>query len=208
MVFKPKSGYYASHPGKSNEYYLLQLTKQRNSSQAQAAKNQLILQNEGFLKSFIQLWIEKRGYIDFNYVLSEARIAFLSAIDAYDLSKDVSIRTYARFYLLELKKQIFKKNELVELKTEHCTATSSVPNPDFKNFDLKASIIAAIESCLSNVEQEVIYMHFFKGLKQRQIAQFRCCSEARISAIIKTALPKLRAHLIDINITPWFLEWN
>lgn len=208
MVNNPKPGYYASHPTKSNEFYLLQLSKQGNAAQAQAAKNQLILQNEGFIKSFIHDWVNEGEFLDFNYLIQEARIAFLSAIECYDLTKDVSLRTYAKYYLLELKRQVFKKSKIVELKNEYCIDTCTIHNPDFKNFDLKNAIIAAVENCLSPVEQEVVYMHFFEGMKQKQIAKTRNCSEARISTILKTSFPKLKSYLINLGIAPWVLELN
>jgi RNA polymerase sigma factor (sigma-70 family) len=208
MVNAPKPGYYASHPEKSNELFLLQMSRCSHPEQSRAAKNQLIKQNEGFLKSIIRKWIPEKSCIDSHNLLEEARIAFLNAIEKYDLTRDVSIRSYAYFHLMELRRQFFKPNKFSELKEEHCGETFFLQNPDFKNFDLEKIILTAMKKKLTTVEQEVIYMHFFEGHKKRQIALQRRCSEARICNIVKNALPKLKVHLLNIGIVPGFLELN
>ena len=208
MVNVPKPGYYASHPEKSNELFLLQMSRCGNPEQSRAAKNQLIKQNEGFLISTVQKWLPEKSFIDFDNLLGEARIGFLNAIEKYDLKRDVSIRSYANFHLMELRRQFFKPNKFSELKEEHCEETFFLQNPDFKNFNLEKIILTAMEKELTTVEHEVIHMHFFEGHKKRQIALQRQCSEARVCTIVKNALPKLNVYLLSIGIIPGFLELN
>lgn len=208
MDNKSNPGYYASHPEKSNELFLLRAAKAGNTLQARAAKNQLIIDNEGFLRSTIQEWLGIKSHVDFETLLEEARITFLNAIENFDLKQDVSIRTYAIYHLKELRRQTFKKSKFVELKEEHTGEPVYIPNPDFKNFDLKKIILTAIEKTLTTLEQEIIYLHFFEGVKKRQIALERHVSEQRIGNIVKTALPKLKVYLLAMGIIPGFLELN
>jgi RNA polymerase sigma factor (sigma-70 family) len=210
MDKQSRPGYYASHPEKSNELFLLRAVKAGNTLHARAAKNQLIIDNEGFLCAIVQEWLGQKSFVDFETLLEEARIAFLNAIESYDLNRDVSIRTYAIYYLKELRRQAFKKTKFVELKEEDEYADKPVyiPNLDFRNFDLKKAILTAIEKALTTLEQEIIYLHFFERVKKRQIALQRNVSEQRIGSIVKTALPKLKVCLLEMGISPGFLELN
>ncbi|MEO8108877.1 MAG: sigma-70 family RNA polymerase sigma factor [Ginsengibacter sp.] len=208
MDKQSKPGYYIFHPEKGNELFLLRAAKASDKLHARAAKNQLIIDNEGFLRATIQEWVGLKSFIDFDYLLEEARISFFTAIEKYDLNQDVSIRTYAKFHLMELRRQTFRPTKFTEFKKEYCGETFFLPNPDFKNFDLKAIVMTALEKALTILEQEVIYMHFFEGYKKRQIALQRQCSEARVCTIVKNALPKLKVYLLSIGIVPGFLELN
>lgn len=208
MIKKSKPGYYSTHPQKSTELFLLRTAQGENSLQARAAKNQIILNNERFLRATISQWIGPNSSVDFDFVLQEARISFLHAIEKYDLNRDVSIRTYAKFHLMELRRSIFKASKFIELKDEHCIEKCFLDNPDFKDFDLNKTIRPIIERELTALERDVIIMLYFDGLKKRQIAILRQCSEARICNIVKSALPKLKHYLSSIGIVPGFLELN
>lgn len=207
MVNPPKPGYYNSHPDKFREYILLQIAKDTDIPKANHAKTRLLVENEGFLKSEIAKWIQPGSYIDFEDLLEEARLSFLAAIDNYNLQHDVSIRSYARYYLLDLQKRYFRKSRYVELKDSHLAGSYIMKDPEFRTFNLKAMLNKAI-LCLTTVEQQVIRLHFFKGLRKRQIAKQRGCSEARISQIVQKALPKLKGWLQKRGIEPGILELN
>lgn len=203
-----KPGYYTTHPEKSKELQLLRIAKGQDNLLATTAKDQLIIRNEGFLRSTIQKWIGSESFVDFEYLLQESRIEFFNAIQNYDLKHDVSIRSYASFFLKDLQRRTFKKNKFVELKDEHIRDFVLPPNIDFKDFDLKKELLSAIKKSLTVIEQEVILLHFFQGCRKREIAFQRHCSEARICNIVKAALPKLKTYLTKIGIVPSFLDLN
>lgn len=207
MVNSPKPGYYSSHPDKSFEYTLLQTAKDTDISKANSAKTRLLADNEGFLKSVITKWIQPGSYINFEDLLQESKLSFLAAIENYDFQYDVSIRSYARYYLLDLQKRYFRKSRFIEFEDSHLPGSYTIKDPEFKTFDLKSMLNKAIQ-CLTAVEQQVIRLHFFKGLRKRQIAKQRCCSEARISQIVKKALPKMKTWLQERGIEPNVLELN
>lgn len=201
-------GYYATRPDKWGELRLLQFAKATNFEQARAAQNQLIRNNEGFLRDTVANWIGKNSHVDFGTVLQDARVAFLAAIEQYDLGKDVSIRSYARYHLLEVRRQTFKKSAEVELPEDFIGGSYILNNPDFQNFNLLPIVEQAINAVLSDSEAEIITLHFFKGMRKRAIANQRGVSATWISAIIKAALLKLKSYLADLGIKPGFLELN
>ena len=203
-------GYYQSHPEKNDEFTLLQVAKGSNTEKALEARELLIKKNEGFLKSAVLKWFNKDSGIDFDDLLQEVRLAFLAAIDNYCISKKVSIRTYAKYYLRELKRQTLKKKKkgYVEFEEDLHGDIMYLPNPDFVNLDLKSTLLRAMNACLTTVEKEVINLFYFKGLKQRQIASLRHCSETRISFVRVNAINKLKMQLTTMGIIPGFLELN
>jgi len=207
MVNLPKPGYYSSHPDRFNEYELLHVAKDSDITIANRAKARLLAMNEGYLKSVINKWVLPDSHIDFQDLLEEARISFLSAIENYDLQYDVSIRSYARYYLLELQKTYFRKSPYVELEDSHLAGPYTMENTQFRIFNLRSILDQAIQN-LTTVEQQVIQLHYFKGLRKRQIAKQRGCSEARISQIVRKALPKMKKWLQQRGIEPSILELN
>jgi RNA polymerase sigma factor (sigma-70 family) len=208
MDQNPKAGYYSSRPEKHSELLLLHAAQSTDLRQARSAKNQLIINNEGFLRATIKQWFGLKPSAYFDYLLEEARILFLSAIENFDLNRDVSLRAYARYHLKELKRIVSKPNKFVELKDEHIDKMFFKANLRFENFDLRKTILSAIENSLTPVEKEVITKHFLQGVKRKRIASQRRCSEARICVIIKTALPKLKNFLKNIGVDPEFFEFN
>jgi len=207
MVYPPKSGYYISRPEKFKELLLLKVAKSSDSRKANAAKTSLILQNEGFLKSTIAKWIPKYSHHNFDSLLEEARIAFLTAVNNYNLNRDISIRTYARYHLLDLKRRFFKKSRYEELAAFHLEGDYEIRDFDQNNIDLRQILLSAIIT-LTPTEQQVINLHFFQGMKKCEVAKLRGCSEARICTIVKEALPKLRTHLKQSGIIPGNFNFN
>lgn len=208
MAKEPKPGYYATRPEKINELALLQLTKNLDAEVARQAKNRLIIDNEGFLRNFVAKKGLKGLAIDFEYLLEEARLAFLTAIEHYDLKKDVSIRTYARYYLLGMFKKMSREKKYTELDEEGHSELTFILNPDFRSLNLRELLFQALEKTLTVTEIDVVCLYFFEGLKKRKIARLRKCSEVRIGNIVKKALPKLKVYLTSIGVTPGFLELN
>ncbi len=207
MVEPSKPGYYASHPTKYGEYVLLQVAKDPDTIKANKAKNKLLKDNEAFLTFFIGDWLEPETQYLFPELLQDARLAFLLAIDKYDLSRDVSIRTVAKFYLLKMREKFFKKLPFTELKEIHLQEECFMPDPDITYGDLRVTLSEAI-TCLTPTEQVVIHLHFFDGLKSRAIAAIRGISEARVSVLIKSALQKLKIYLVGRGIEPGMFNFN
>src|SRR5687768_2063545 len=106
MINKSGRGYYATHQSKSSELSLLQAAKSENALTARLAKNQLIKDNEGFLRDMTCKLLGKNSFMDFESTLQDTRRAFLAAIENYNLSFDVSIRAYAKFHLMQLRRKI------------------------------------------------------------------------------------------------------
>jgi RNA polymerase sigma factor (sigma-70 family) len=207
MVEPSNPGYYASRPKKFSEYVLLQVAKDSDPVRANKAKDKLIKDNELFLKYFIGDWIDTGSPYIFDELLQAAREAFSTAIEKYDLSRDVSIRTVAKYHLLKLKENFFKTSPYVELKDIHLDGEYLLADPDINFSDLRETLNEAI-SCLNSSEQAVIKLHFFEGLKGRAIAASKGISEARVSALMKAALDKLRKHLIGKGIQPGIFNFN
>lgn len=207
MVEPSRPGYYASHPNKFGEFILLQVAKDTDPVRANKAKDKLLKDNEPFLKYFIADWITPRSQYLFSELLQGARHAFLIAVEKYDLSRDVSIRTIAKYYLLKLKETLFKKSPYVDLQEVHLKEECFQPEIGVVYGDLRDTLNEAIIQ-LSPVEQAVIKLHFFDGLKSRAIASSRGISEARVSAIIKSGLQKLKVYLISKGIQPGMFNFN
>jgi RNA polymerase sigma factor (sigma-70 family) len=207
MVEPSKPGYYASHPKKYGEYILLQVAKDFDTKKATKAKNKLVKDNEAFLTFFIGDWLEPETQYLFPELLQEARLAFLLAIDRYNLSRDVSIRTVAKYYLLKMRESFFKKSPYTELKEIHLQEECFLPDPDVIYSDLRVTLTEAVTH-LTATEQSVIQLHFFEGLKNRSIAAVRRISEARVSAVRTSALQKLKIYLVGRGIEPGLFNFN
>ncbi len=190
-----KPGYYASHPHKRKEFYLLQLAKGKDPETARNAANSLIIGNEGYLKNTLLKWSEKGYEFDFDELYGEAMIAFYQAIVHYDPDQDVSIRTYSRFFLLKLRRRFFRKRRWIEFKPEHIPDTTEIEFKEGQELNLTETLYDAINTCLTPVEKEVIVLHFIKKLTRRRIGNLRGCSERRIGIVITNALPKLKSYL-------------
>lgn len=207
MVKPPNPGYYASHPDKFREFILLQLAKDPDINKANKAKTRLLVENLGYLKYTIGEWISPGSHYDYEELLQDAKLAFLEAVDKYDISRDISIRTYARYYLLSLQRKFFKKSVYVELEDKHLEETCFQPDDGSAYADLRTTLQEAIGH-LTNAEQEVINLHFFSGLKSRVVAIQRGCSEARVSTLLKSGLQKLKHYLMSKGIQPGMLNFN
>jgi len=207
MVEPSKPGYYASHPDKFSEYILLQVAKDKDPVRANKAKDKLLKDNGPFLIYFIGNWIEPGSPYLFTELLQEARMAFLKAVDKYDLSRDVSIRTMAKYYLLKLKESFFKTSPYVELEDCHLKEECLMEDPDAQYADLRETIKEAM-TCLNPSEQAVIKCHFFEGMKSRVIATMRGISEARVSTLLKSALKKLKEYLVRNGVQPGMFNFN
>lgn len=204
----PKEGYYA-RPEKNHEFNLLLLTKSSDAIEAQRAKNKLIRENEGFLVSFVKNWIRKDSPYDLDYLLQEARIAFFSALEKFDLHQGKSIRTYARYHLMKLKSTLFEEPILCSVdKLSPDEEAVLFFNPEFEEFNLYSELMEALEICLTKQEAEIVYAYFFEGITMQEISEIRGCSKPRISNVIKTALPKLKCYLKRIGIAPGLFEMN
>lgn len=205
----PNEGYYVTHPEKSHEFNLLLLTKSTDAVEAQLAKNRLIVDNEGFLRSFVQKWIIKNSPYDIEFLLQEARIAFMYAIDDFDLHYGTSIRTFARYRLLDLRESLFEKKSILYSIDELEEILSVEPMvEEFVPFNLRNELEEAFKAVLTPLEAEVVYLHFLEGLKMKNIAMARRCSAGRISVIIQNALPKLKSYLKSKGISTGILELN
>ncbi|HTE28937.1 MAG TPA: sigma-70 family RNA polymerase sigma factor [Chryseolinea sp.] len=204
----PKSGYYAQ-PGKGHEFNLLLLSKSTDAEESRRATNQLILENEKFLKSSIRTWVVSTPY-HLDYVLQEARLALYKAIQNFDLHKGFSLRTYAKFHLLKLKTTLIEEVKFQERFSpiDDINVFDASEGPQFESFSLSANLDEAFSSVLTKTESEVIYLHFFEKLKLKSIAKARKCSPARISTVIKNALPKLKIFLLARGISPGIFELN
>jgi RNA polymerase sigma factor (sigma-70 family) len=203
-----KAGYYATHPDKQEELRLLQHAKSQDSETARSAADSLLRTNEGFLKTTVWQWSQLGIEFNFDEVLAEAYEAFYKSILHFDLSHGVSIRTYSRYHLLEVRKRLQHQWRWVEFKPTHYTESCTIELPKFIVFNLSKILSDALDVCLTLIEREVIYLHYIKGMKKRMIANHRSCSEARISTIVKNALPKLRSWLVNHGIESAFFEQN
>lgn len=203
-----KPGYYVSHPEKSGELRLLQASKSHDPEIATAAINKLLLQNEHFLKFYITKWLRTKKY-DFEYLLQEARIAFFNAIADYDVTIGISIRAYSKFHLMRLGRELFKKSRAINVEDVN-TIPETLHEPTFQDesFDLYALLRSAMSSCLSATEHNVVEQHYFLGKKQKDIANEKGCSAARINAVLSTAYNKLKNHLSKGGLIPGFLQFN
>lgn len=203
-----KPGYYVSHPEKIGEFHLLEAAKSPNPEIAVLAINQLLLQNEPFLKLYIKKWLRSPLY-DFEYLLQEARIAFFNAIADYDISLGISIRAYSKFHLMRLGRELFKKRRITLVENIN-ELPESVHIPDYaeESFNLQKVLGTAMKSCLTETERRVIHQHYFLGLKQKDIAAQSDRTPVRINTILSTAYTKLKRHLIAKGIKPGFLHFN
>lgn len=195
-----KPGYYATHPHKHHELSLLHLVLGPDRELAREAAQSLIVDNKGFLKNTLLDWSKKGYKFDFDELLREAMTTFYEAILRYDTSKDISIRTYARYHLLKLRDRFFSKQSWKALQPEHDGSFEVRLFSNEEDFHLASSLSQAVEQCLTPVEKEVIYLYFFKGLTKRKVGQVRGCSERRIGVVIDTALPKLKSFLLNKGI--------
>jgi RNA polymerase sigma factor (sigma-70 family) len=202
------AGYYKTHPEKFSEFLQLQLAKSSDFEVSRSAANTLLIDNEGFLKSTLNHWVELGDRFDFDEMLAEAREAFWKAIKQYDLKFDVSIRGYARYHLMEVRKQNFKNMQWVEFKPEHEERTCTINLSRLDNLNLSSILYEAMDNCLTPIEKEVVELFYLSGIKQRKIAILRDCSEARVSQIVKTSLPKLRTYLNARGIEPSLFQEN
>lgn len=210
MLDQPKRGYYATHSKKNEERQLLYLAQHGDAEESRWAKSTLILDNERFLRKMIQPWLPYLPWIYPDDLIQDARLAFLAAIDKYDLSRDVSIRAYAKYYLLELRRTNFRKPKYRTnpLPENYEGSIHMIPRRDFQPFDLREILIDAGHQALTTREREVIFLHFFMGMKQRDIALRNRCSPARISTLVKEALCKLKRELDRKGISLDLLEQN
>lgn len=207
MVEPSKPGYYASHPTKYGEYILLQVAKDTDATRANKARHKLVKDNEPFLTFFIGFWLEPENLYLFPELMQEARLAFLKAIDKYDLTRDVSIRTVAKYYLLKMRETFFKKTPFTELKETHLKEEFFLPDPDVIYTNLRVTLTEGVTH-LTVTEQAVIQLHFFQGMRSRAIAAARGISEARVSAIIKSSLQKLKVYLVGKGVEPGMFNFN
>lgn len=207
MDEKSQPGYYASHPKKSSEFLLLQQIKSSNVEIAAKAKNKLLKDNEPFLISFIGNWLPPESRYLFPELLQGARLAFLKALDRYNPIRDISIRAFAKFFLLKLKDSFFKKISWIELTEFHLQEECLQPEIGLHYTDLRAILKEAI-SHLSSMEQLSIQLHFFCGMKGREIAIQRGISEPRVSALLKSGLQKMKEYLVSKGIKPGAFNFN
>lgn len=209
MPVLPQSGYYATlDADRVQEYSLLVQSKNSNIRLANRAKVELIDRNMRFLSKQVWSWVQGNPAIDFKETMFNARVAFLDAINKFDISKGVSIRAFAFYYLKKLQRETFYvKEQPIEINETH-GGHEHMPDPDFKNFSLRGSICQAFDEVLTLTEQQVMQAHYFDGKSQKTIATERGISEARISTIIKTALPKLKKYLQARGVSPGFLNLN
>jgi RNA polymerase sigma factor (sigma-70 family) len=210
MLNQPKRGYYASRPEKCEERQLLYLAQHGDTEESRCAKSLLIIGNERFLRKMIQPWLPGLPWIQPDALMQDARLAFLAAINKYDLSKDVSIRVYAKFYLLELRRTNYRKSKYRHnpLPEDYGGRTNMIPRLDFQPFDLREILVNAGHEALTTREKDVIFLHFFMGMKQKDIASRNKCSPARISSLVKEALGKLKRELVRKGISLDLLEQN
>ena len=208
MAKPSKPGYYASHPRKFAEHLLLQESKNPDNVKANQAKGNLLVQNEGFIIRATHTWLNSQPSYLHTSILQDARLAFLKAIENYDLSRDISIRTFARYHLMKVREKTFKKRKLYEELHEHyADEVAFYPNYNTIYRDIREIIREAI-SQLTVAEREVIEFRYYKGHTGREISTFRGCSEARISALTKSALRKLKITLVEKGVKPGFFDEN
>jgi RNA polymerase sigma factor (sigma-70 family) len=209
MTVLPQSGYYATQEAdRVQEYSLLVQSQSSNTRLANRAKVELIDRNMRFLSKQVWSWVQGNPAIDFKETMFNARVAFLDAINRFDITKGVSIRAFAFFYLKKLRRETFYvKEQPIEI-TEELGGYENMSDPDFSNFSLRGSLCQAFDAVLTLTEQQVLQAHYFEGNSQKTVALVRCISEARVSTIIKIALPKLRKYLQARGINPGFLQLN
>lgn len=208
MAAPSKLGYYASHPKKYSEYLLLQKAKDPDIVKANQAKGDLLFQNEGFLLRAIHSWLKPQTSYLHSLILQDARLAFLKAIENYDLSRDISIRTFARYHLMKVREGLFKKKQLhEELHEQYTDEVTFQPKMKEEYRDIREVFRNAI-NLLNSSQREVIQLRFYHGIKGREISILRGCSEARVSFLIKSALQELKVSLVTKEIQPGFFDFN
>lgn len=209
MVSNTPQGYYAFHRSKSTEFTNLLAANGTDPVKARQAKNQLLLDNERFIRATIGQWID-RADPWYSEVLQEARIAFLTAVERYNFSAHTSIRTYAKWYINKERNKyhqnITKFQEQVRIENDEIEDKVETPGPLY--FHLKDVLRDAMLSVLTTAEIEVISLHYFDGLNGKAIAAIRGCNEKRVSAIKKNALRKIKDQFALLGLTPELFEIN
>lgn len=211
-------GYYSARPKKSAEFSLLVDTKSADPSKVKNALCKLVDENQPFLKKFISGWITKDDpTYTYDELLQDARLAFMRAALAYDLNSGVSIRSYSKYYLLQLRRKFFKtyrksSTELCDpIRLEDVLKEKAIDIHSLsamRRLELSSLLQNAMKVVLTKVQTEILTAHYIDGRQIKTIARRRGCTERSIRKAIQIALPKLRTYLAKQGIVPGFLELN
>jgi RNA polymerase primary sigma factor len=162
--------------------------------------------------------------VDFSELISEANNALIDAIEKFDLSKDVKIITYAKWWIIQRLNSCIYNNNI--------TNTSDIPNEheeqgvnddgeyetamkvnndafiydnidsDAENEDKKI-LIEKLLSILNDREREIVSLYY--GLYNEtcnleDIGDMFGLTKERIRQIIETSFKKIRSHALLINV--------
>lgn len=204
-----RSGYYSTRPEKNKELSLLRIAQGDDPVLAVKAQNTLLKENEGFLKFMVESWVKGLSGYDFDLIMQDARLAFMLAIRKFDLTRDVSIRTYSQRRLQKVKQKYLEKKNLLRFDDWEVMEKVAAPlESGTFQFDLRSIISDALEKSLNPDEQEVINLYFIEGMKKSHIAQKKNCSKTWVQTLIKGALPKVKIYLITKGISPILFDFN
>ncbi len=73
----------------------------RRAASDEAARNALVMHNQGFLKKMVSEFHQKHRSMDFDDLMQEGNIGLMNAATRFDPDREVRFITYARFWIMQ-----------------------------------------------------------------------------------------------------------
>lgn len=205
--------------GKDEERELLIRYKEKNDL---LARNQLIISN---LKYASKLASSFRGRgLNYEDLISEANNGLIESIDKYDLSKDVKLISYAKWWIIQrMQSAIEKHNKMpyselplenevqanddetvfIPMKCGRNMFEESFIDKDTINDDDSNMFINEIFKCLSEREKDMIDMYYGRNYDKEytleDIGIKYGLTKERVRQIIEKSFTKIRSEAILVD---------
>lgn len=204
---------------KSDERVLLENYLLRNDI---SSRNKLIKSN---LKYAISIANNYRGKgVDFSELISEANDGLIEAIDKFDMSKDVKLITYAKWWIVQRLNMCLsnkRKHASEELPTDHQEQIDEdnehykhiSTNKDYesivademdvnKNNDDRKLMVAKLLDILNEREREIIELYYGINCNihnLEEVGSIYNITKERTRQIIESAFKKIRSKALLID---------
>lgn len=165
---------------------------------SETAREQVILTNQNLVRHIIK----SLGLDIFDEDLFQIGcIGLIKAVDGFDFEKNIKFATYAtkvirNEILMTLRKKRIVSQSLDESFTIDKLETSlmdMISDGTCMEDELISTMYLEQEfNRLNDKEKQIIYLHFFKEISQRDLAKMMGCTQPHISRMIRKIVKKMR----------------
>lgn len=166
---------------------------------SETAREQVILANQ----ELVRYVIKGIGLDAFDEDLFQTGcIGLIKAVDSFDFERNIKFATYAVKVIQNEILMTFRKKRIVAQSIDELFTIDG--GFEISLMDMVSDGTCMEDELVSNMyleqafnklkdnEKRIIYLHFFKGMKQHELAKMMGCTQSYISRIISEIINKMR----------------